>query len=415
VKDRRAAITGLGVVSPHGSDARLMFDALLRGESAVRQIVVESPAGQMETVGAAVSGEPWRDLPRAQLATSDRISLYALAAVNAAVRDAGLDLAREDRARIGVSVGTSLGGAISQEAAYADILSKGASKLSPFTLVKVMYNGPAAQIGLLHDLGGPCLTFTTTCSSSSVSIGEAMRSIRHGYADVMLAGGSEALFAYVSIKAWQALQVLAPERLDKISATCRPFSRDRTGTVLGDGAAFVVLEEYERAAARGAHIYAELAGYGVCNDSSHVTQPSVAGQARAMRLALTDADLIPEAIDYINAHGTGTQLNDLAETDAIKQVFGECAYSIAVSSTKSMHGHLVGAAGALELIVSALAVELQKVPPTAHLDEPDVRCDLDYVPHRGRSSRVRAALSNSFAVGGTAAVLVLRQPGYRQR
>jgi 3-oxoacyl-[acyl-carrier-protein] synthase II len=408
VTNRRVAITGLGVVTPHGCDANAMYDALLRGESAVRHIVLQSSAGSTETVGAAVSGEPWAALPRAQLATSDRISLYAILAANAAIRESGLELASEDRTRIGVSVGTSLGGAISQEAAYADIFVRSMSRLSPFTLVKVMYNGPTAQIALQHGLGGPSLTYATTCSSSAVSIGEAMRQIRHGYADVMIAGGSEALFAYVSIKAWQALQVLAPERTDNPPATCRPFSRDRNGTVLGDGAAFVVLEDYAHAIARGAHVYAELAGYGVCNDSTHMTQPSVAGQTRAMRLALDDADLAPEAIDYINAHGTATQLNDLTETEAIKDVFGSRARSIAVSSTKSMHGHLVGGAGALELVISTLAIQRQMVPPTAHLDEPDPKCDLDYVPHVGRPAHVRAVMSNSFAVGGTAAVLVVR-------
>jgi len=410
VTNRRVAITGLGVVSPHGCDVGEMFDRLVRGESAVRRITLQSKAGNFDTVGAAVPGEPWTVLTRAQLATSDRLTQYAILAAASAIRDANLDLAAEDRDRIGVAVGTSLGGAISQEAAYADILGRGASRLSPFTLVKVMYNGPAAHLGMTHEIAGPSLTYTTTCSSSAVSIGEAMRQIRHGYADVMLAGGAEALFAFVSIKAWQALQVLAPERADNVAATCRPFSRDRNGTVLGDGAAFVVLEEYQHAIARGAPIYAELAGYGICNDCSHMTQPSVAGQSRAMRLALEDAQLAPSSIDYINAHGTGTLLNDLTETQAIKAVFGAHSRALAVSSTKSMHGHLVGSAGALELVISTLALQRQMAPPTANLDEPDPECDLDYVPRVGRSARIRAAMSNSFAVGGTGAVLVVREP-----
>ncbi len=273
-----------------------------------------------------------------------------------------------------------------------------------------MYNGPAAYIGIAHGLAGPTLTYTTTCSSSAVSIGEAMRQIRHGYADVMLAGGAEAPFAYVSIKAWQALQVLAPERAGNPAATCRPFSRDRNGTVLGDGAAIVVLEDWDRARRRGARIYAELAGYGVSNDASHMTQPSVASQTHTMRLALADAGMAPEAVDYVNAHGTATPLNDVTETQAIKEVFGTHAHSLAVSSTKSMHGHLVGAAGALELVVCTLALRRQSMPPTAHLDVPDPECDLDYVPHLGRQARIRAAMTNSFAVGGTAAVLVVREP-----
>lgn len=407
---RRVAITGLGVASPHGCDVAAMFDALFRGESAVRRISLQSEVGTYDTIGAQVPGEPWEGLPRGQRVTSDRLSLYALIAAGAALRDSGIDLTAENRHRVGISVGTSLGGTISQEAAYSEIFCKGAKRLSPFTLVKVMYNGPTAQIGLAHALDGPSLTYTTTCSSSAVSIGEAMRQIRHGYADVMVAGGAEALFTYVSIKAWQALQVLAPERADNPSATCRPFSKDRNGTVLGDGAAIIVLEEYGRAVARKAHIYSELAGYGVSNDSSHMTQPSISGQAHAMRLAIADAELAADSIDYVNAHGTGTPLNDVAETQALKDVFGKHAHRIPVSSTKSMHGHLVGAAGALELVISALAVDRQMVPPTAHLDEQDPRCDLDYVPHKGRPARVRAAMSNSFAVGGTAGVLVVKEP-----
>jgi 3-oxoacyl-[acyl-carrier-protein] synthase II len=236
-----------------------------------------------------------------------------------------------------------------------------------------------------------------------------MRVIRHGYADVMLAGGAEAPFAYVSVRAWQALHVLAPPRVENVAATCRPFNKDRNGTVLGDGAAFVVLESFDHALKRGAKIYAELAGYGVCNDANHMTQPSVEGQVRAMGLAIADAEMSADDIDYVNAHGTGTPLNDVAETRAIRTVFGRHASKIAVSSTKSMHGHLVGAAGAFELAISTMAVANESVPPTAHLDEPDAECDLDYVPNFGRRMQVRAAISNSFAVGGTAGVLVIRR------
>jgi len=224
----------------------------------------------------------------------------------------------------------------------------------------------------------------------------------------MIAGGTEALFAYVSIKAWQALQVLAQEHPEHPGASCRPFNRDRSGTVLGEGAAFVILEELERAEARDAPIYAELAGYGICNDATHLTQPSVEGQTAAMHLALSDADLRAETIDYINAHGTGTRLNDLTETQAIEAVFGNRARSVAVSSTKSMHGHLVGASGALELIICALAIKYQMAPPTAHLDDPDPKCNLAHVAMLGRSARIRTALTNSFAVGGTAATLIAR-------
>jgi 3-oxoacyl-[acyl-carrier-protein] synthase II len=360
-------------------------------------------------VGAATPEETWREMSGPSVATSDKISLYALLAAESAIRDANLELDHEDLSRVGIAVGTSLGGVISEEGAYHEIIGNNKTRLSPFTLVKVMQNGPAAQIALKYRLDGPSLTYSTTCSSSSVSIGEAMRIIRHGYADVMVAGGAEALFAYVSMKAWQALHVLAPPRPDDVSATCRPFDRGRNGTVLGDGAAFVVLEDLERARKRGATIYAELAGYSVCNDSTHMTQPSIAGQIRAMQLALADAEMPSDFVDYVNAHGTATQLNDAAETRAIRECFGPHADELAVSSTKSMHGHLVGAAGALELIISTMAVSRQCVPPTAHLQDPDPECDLDYVPDNGRDMRVRAAMSNSFAVGGTAGVLVIRR------
>jgi 3-oxoacyl-[acyl-carrier-protein] synthase II len=226
----------------------------------------------------------------------------------------------------------------------------------------------------------------------------------------MLAGGTEALFAFVSIKAWQALHVLAPPLAEDVAASCRPFSADRNGTVLGEGAAFLILEEMERAARRGAHVYAEVAGFGHCNDFAHLTQPSIDGQSRSMSLALADAQAGPSDIDYINAHGTGTVLNDLVETAAVKAVFGSDARRLAISSTKSMHGHLVGAAGAFECLLTALAIDKQVIPPTAHLRKPDADCDLDYVPLIGRRAPVRAAISNSFAVGGTAASLLLTRP-----
>jgi len=407
---RRIAITGLGVVSPHGVDAAVMFDALLAGTSAIRPVLVHSGKESLTTVAASIPGEPWMTLPRNQRVMTDRVSQYALLAAAGALADAGLDLEREDRSRIGVSMGTCMGGILSTEQAYEDLFRKGLNRVSPFTLIKTMYNAPVAQICLLHGLTGPSLTYSTTCSSSAVAVGEAMRQIRHGYADVMIAGGSEALLAFGSIKAWQALQILAPALPDRPEATCRPFSADRCGTVIGEGAAIVILEAWDRARARGAHIHAELVGYGVSNDSSHMTQPSVAGQAGAMQLALDDARLSADAIGYVNAHGTATKLNDIAETQAIRTVFGPAADALAVSSTKSMHGHLVGAAGAMELIVATLAVARQAVPPTAHLDVPDPACDLDYVPVTGRARKLTAAMTNSFAFGGTAAVLVVAAP-----
>jgi 3-oxoacyl-[acyl-carrier-protein] synthase II len=409
---RRVAVTGLGVVSPHGSNVDTAIDAVFGGISAVSLIELSSDTRALSVPGAIVRDEPWRSLPNLPQPTCDRVSLFALAAAEAAIADAHLELAKESLDRVGVTVGTSLGGTSSQEFAYHEVFSKKKNRLSPFTLVKVMYNGPAAQIGLRFRLGGPSLTYTTTCSSSSVAIGEAMRTIRHGYADVMIAGGSEALFTYVSLIAWQALHVLASPAAGDVSKSCRPFNVDRSGTVLGEGAAFLVLEELERARARRAQIYAELVGYGICNDHAHLTQPSLAAQATAMTSALADANMLPEQIDYLNAHGTGTPLNDIVETRAIKEVFGNHAHKLSISSTKSTHGHLVGAAGALELLISLKSIQRQEIPPTANLEQPDPECDLDYVPNSGRKANIRGVMTNSFAVGGTAAVLIARQyPG----
>ena len=258
---RRVVITGLGIVGAYGNSVSLAFSGLLEGRSLVRNVEVASEAGTLNFVGAPTTGEPWVGMPAPPIAMSDKVSLLALAAAESAISDANLDLDREDLSRAGVAVGTSLGAVMTQEAAYYEIIAENKSRLSPFTLVKVMQNGPAAQIALRYQLHGPSLTYSVTCSSSSVAVGESMRNIRHGYTDVMIAGGTEALFTYVSIRAWQALHVLAPPRLDNVAETCRPFSKDRNGTVLGDGAAFVVLEELERAKKRGAHIYAEIAGY----------------------------------------------------------------------------------------------------------------------------------------------------------
>jgi len=328
---RRVVITGLGVVSPHGTDPNAMFDALMRGESAARRIELASGSDVYAAVAATVPGEPWAALTRSRRILTDRVSEYALLAAAAAVGDANLDFDSVDRRRAGVAVGTCMGGIISTEAAYEDLFRKGLTRVSPFTLVKTMYNAPAAHIALQFGLSGPSLTCTTTCSSSAVAIGEAMRQIRHGYADTMIAGGTDALLVWGSVKGWQALQILAPERADDPAATCRPFSKDRNGTVLGEGAAFLMLESLDAAVARGVRVYAELAGYGASNDSAHMTQPSVAGQAQAMNLALADAHMQPDDIDYINAQGTGSQLNDVIETNAIKVVFGDGARMLAVS------------------------------------------------------------------------------------
>jgi 3-oxoacyl-[acyl-carrier-protein] synthase II len=302
-----------------------------------------------------------------------------------------------------------MGAANALEETFAQLLLRDPDRVKPLTVLKVMNNAPAGHIAIQHGLAGPDLTYSCACSSSSVSIGEAFRQIRHGYADVMIAGGAEAPLTFGFYKSWEALHVLAMPDRTNFSTACRPFSKTRTGLVLGEGAAMVILEERESAMRRGARIYGELIGYGSSNDHQHITKPSVDGQAMAMTLALDDAKIAADDVGYINAHGTATVLNDVTETRAIKKVFGDRAYKIPVSSTKSMHGHLLGGAGALEFVISLLALDRNAVPPTANLDVADPDCDLDYVPFHGREHDVRCVMSNSFAFGGTNAVLIARR------
>jgi len=405
---RRVAVTGIGILSPVGNDRETFFSNLMAGKSGVRRLETEFVDQLDCKIAAWISDfDPLAHFPKNKAATMDRVTQFAVVASQQAIADAGIDLEKEDRERIGVSLGTGMGGASSIEEGYVRLYRDQASRLKPFTVLMAMNNAAGAQVSLELGLTGSSLTFCTACSSSSVSIGEATRQIRHGYADVMLAGGAEALLTFGTIKAWEALRTLAAEDTDNPSASSKPFSANRTGLVLGEGAAMVVLEDMERAVARGAHIYAEVVGYGSSSDSLHITQPSAEGQARAMRRALSEAGITPDQIDYINAHGTATKLNDVTETAAIKQVFGT---SVPVSSTKSMTGHLMGAAGAVEFVACMMALEQQALPPTAHLEVPDPECDLDYIPNVGRTGvNVQHVMSNSFAFGGTSGVLIARK------
>jgi 3-oxoacyl-[acyl-carrier-protein] synthase II len=406
---RRVVITGLGVISPLGNDTVTLFSALMEGQSGIRPIITQGPKGESSNVGAGVNFDPAQYLPPGQrLEHIDRVSQFSLAAAGRAITDSGLTFTDANRRRAGVSFGTGMGAANALEETFSQLLLRDPDRVKPLTVLKVMNNAAAAHIAIQHGLSGPDLTFSCACSSSSVSIGEAFRQIRHGYADVMIAGGAEAPLTFGFFKAWEAMKILATPNASNPSASCRPFSKDRTGLVLGEGAAVIVLEEREAARARGARIYAEIIGYGSSNDYLHITKPSVDGQALAMTLALEDAGISSDHVDYVNAHGTATALNDVTETRAIKSVLGARAYHVPVSSTKSMHGHLLGGAGALEFAISLLAMQHQAVPPTAHLDVPDPECDLDYVPRVGRPQKVQCVMSNSFAFGGTNAVLVAR-------
>jgi len=405
---RRVAVTGLGVLSPVGNDPKTFFANLMAGKSGIKRMETEFVDSLDCKIAAFINDyEPLDHFVKNKAATMDRVTQFAVSASQQAINDAGLNLETEDLERFGVYLGTGMGGAASIEEGYIRLYKEQARRLKPFTVLMAMNNAASAQVALDFGITGPDLTFCTACSSSSVAIGEAVKQIRHGYTDVMLAGGSEALLTFGTIKAWEALRTLADEDEANPSASCKPFSANRSGLVLGEGAGMVVLEDMDRAIARGAKIYAEVIGYGSSNDSTHITQPSVEGQARAMRKALADANINADQLDYINAHGTGTKLNDITETNAIKQV---CGNKIPVSSTKSMHGHLMGAAGAVEFVACMMAIQEQALPPTAHLVEPDPECDLDYVPNLGRHQvNVNTIMSNSFAFGGTSGVLIAKK------
>jgi len=404
---RRIVITGMGIVSPLGNTPEIFFANLMAGKSGVRRLQSDFTDRLDVKIAAQADFDPLQHFNKNKTSMLDRVSQFALYSANQALADAQLDLAQVDKSRVGVYLGTGMAGAASIEEGYVRLYRDNLDRLKPFTVLMAMNSAASSQIALEHGLSGPNLTYCTACSSSNVAIGEAYRQIRHGYADVMLAGGSEALLTYGTIRAWEALRTLAKEDPNDPGASCKPFSLDRSGLVLGEGAAIVVLEELESAQARGAKIYAELTGYGSCNDSGHITSPTVEGQAMSMRAALASSPLKPEDIGYINAHGTATVMNDAVETAAIKSVFGAHAANIPISSTKSMHGHLMGAAGAVEFVATLKALEQQAVPPTTNLHNPDPKCDLDYVPNQGRTGvTLRHAMSNSFAFGGTGGVLI---------
>jgi 3-oxoacyl-[acyl-carrier-protein] synthase II len=404
---RRVAVTGLGIISPCGNTIDDFSSNLMAGKSGVRRI--SSPYSGLLSVkiAAEVDFNPLDYFIKKRVSGMDRVSQFALAAATQAWKDSELSLDAKEKERAGVYIGCGMGGGNAIEDLYDQLFKHNADRVKPLTVLMVMNNASASYISIEYGLSGPCLTLSTACASSANAIGEAFRQVRDGYADVMLAGGAEAFLTYGGFRSWEALRVLAAEDPEDPSKSCKPFSKNRTGLVLGEGAAIVVLEEMERAIRRGATIYAELIGYGSTSDAGHITRSSLEGQARAMAEALKEAGLLPEDIGYINAHGTATEWNDLVETQAIKKVFGDYAYKVPVSSTKSMHGHTMGAAGATEFIVSLLAIKNQAVPPTINLDQPDPECGLDYVPNIGRKGvTVNTVMSNAFGFGGTNAALI---------
>ncbi len=408
---RRVVITGLGIVSPVGSSPQQFFSNLMAGHSGIKRLQSDFVEQLSIRIAAPVEDfNPASHFSKIQLTGIERFSQMALVAAEQAVQDAQLVLDESEYSRAGVYMGSCMGGASTLEDGYIEVFKRDNPRIKPLSVLLSMNNAAASHLSIKYHLRGPNITYSTACSSSAIALGEAYRQIKHGYADVMLAGGSEAMLTLGAMKAWEALRTLAQEDPNNPGASCKPFSKNRSGLVLGEGAAVLVLEDAERAIKRGATIYAELAGYDCTSDSSHITKPDSAGQSRTILNALKDAKLKPEDIGYINAHGTATLAGDIEETKALKLSFGEHAYNIPVSSTKSMHGHLMGATGAVEFMATVLALQHQAIPPTLNLDQADPECDLDYVPNQGRTGvQLDAVMSNSFAFGGTNAVLIARK------
>ncbi len=405
---RRVVITGMGVVSPVGNDITTAWDALVHGKSGIARVARFDPAPYDSQVAGEVRDlDPAKYMDRKEIRRTDRFTHLAVAAATQALRDAKLEKV-SDGERVGTAISSGLGGIQTMNDQVLVMEARGPSRLSPFFVPMLMANAASAQVSMQFGLKGPSLTHVSACASSSHAIGEGGDIIRRGQADVMVVGGSEAAVVPVVLSAFASMKTLTTRRNDDPASASRPFDKDRDGFVLSEGAAVVVLEELGHARARGARSYGELVGYGATADAYHITAPSPEGEgnARAMRMALAEAGLRPEQIDYINAHGTSTQPNDREETAAIKQVFGDHAARLMVSSTKSMTGHLLGAAGALEAIVCLLAIRDGCNPPTINYTTPDPGLDLDYVPNTARARAITTALSNSMGFGGHNASLI---------
>jgi nodulation protein E len=399
---RRIVVTGIGIISSLGHNLAEHWSALSEGRSGIARITTVDTTALRFQHGAEVHGfEPEKHFPNGQIDFLDRFAQFALVAARQAVADSGLSFSGQAAERTAVITGCSGGGQSSEDAVFVALYAKNAARVHPLSIPRVMANAAASHISMELGILGPTYNVSTACSSANHAIGQAFWLLRNNQADVALAGGAEAPFSFGMLKAWEALRVVSPD-------TCRPFSKGRQGMVLGEGAAILVLEEKERAVRRGARIYGEIVGFGMSSDAGHLTAPGIEGPARAMKAALLDAGFHPEQIDYINAHGTGTAGNDPAETMAIRQVFGPYAEKLAVSSTKSMHGHALGAAGALEAAATLMAMKEGIIPPTMNFLESDPQCDLDVVPNQARKASLQHTLSNSFAFGGLNAVIAFQ-------
>jgi 3-oxoacyl-[acyl-carrier-protein] synthase II len=409
--NRRVVVSGIGLVSALGIGTRETWAALLAGQSGVTRITRFDISGYATQIAAEVKGfDPLAYIEKKEIKKMDLFIQYAIAAAQFAMDDSGLQITDANAPNIGVYIGSGIGGFITIEREHEALLNGGPRKVSPFFIPSAIINLASGQVSIRFGAKGPNSATCTACSASAHAIGDAYEIIKRCDADAMIAGGSEAAICAMSIGGFGQLRALST-RNDEPSRASRPFDKDRDGFIIGEGAGVLILEELEHARRRGARIYAEIVGYGMSSDAYHMTAPSEDGDGarRVMAMAVRKAGIAPSDVDYINAHGTSTPYNDRLETLAIRNCFGEHADKLAISSTKSMTGHLLGGAGGLEAGITALAVHHQVVPPTINLDDPDPECDLDYVPHQSRQMAIRYALSNSFGFGGTNAALLFKR------
>jgi nodulation protein E len=399
----RVVVTGLGCISAIGHDTTGMAAALKAGRSAIGPLTVTPTDRLTVKIGAEVAGfDPARHFEEKRLLLLDRFSQFALVAAREAVAASGLDFRGPVGERSAAILGSGVGGMTTLDESFQRLYLENAKRFQPFIIPKLMISAAVSHITMEHGMRGPAFTTASACASANHAIGTAFQMVRAGMVDVALTGGAEAVFTPGTLKAWEAMRILAPD-------TCRPFAKGRKGLVLGEGAAILILENRAHAQARGAPILGEVVGFGMSADAADIVLPSLDGAVRAMRACIADSGLAPEAFEYVNAHGTGTAMNDVTETRALHEVFGDHARKLAVSSTKSLHGHALGAAGAIEAAATLLAMQGGFIPPTANYNEPDPQCDLDYVPNTARERHFEVALSSSFAFGGLNAVLALRR------
>lgn len=411
MKNRRVVVTGMGMISPLGADMQTSWEGMLAGKSGIGPITAFDATDYPVRFGGSVPEfDVGEYIPPKEARRMDGFIQFGLVTGVQAMRDSGLEVTDENRHRIGVAVGSGIGGIVTIETCHDVVNTRGPGRVSPFFVPSCIINMVAGHLSIMYGLQGPNIAITTACTTGTHNIGFAARMIASGDVDAMLCGGAEKSTSPTTMAGFAAMKALSTRNDDPERAS-RPWDKDRDGFVLSDGSAVLVLEEYEHAKARGANIYCELAGFGMSADASHMTSPSEngAGAAMSMNNALANAEIDASEIDYINAHGTSTPLGDVAETMAIKTVMGDNAPKVAVSSTKSMIGHLLGAAGSVEAVASILAIRDQVAPPTINLDNPDERCDLDYVPKQAREMPVNVTLSNSFGFGGTNGTLIFRK------